>query len=535
MSSKVENELRLQVARLEERNKELEGEGRFGLSYPSYPEDVVTQCENNIVLLKESRDRAVINGTGINHALIEGDNYAALLALQFGYKDKVDMIYIDPPYNKGKDFMYGDKRVDPNHPFRDGLWCNFMDRRLQLARELMSPRGLIAISIDDTEYRHLHLVCDKVFRPQNYVGTVIWRKRSGGIHNSLINTNHEYILLFAKDIAKVVINDRPKDVSQFDKKYPKKDSKGCYKRRDLRYRGVEDSAEDRATMCFSIPTPDGGELKPVFGDGRMGRWTQGKDGFNAKFSAGDIDFVKDKKTGAWRAYLKERPIDNDGNLKSEKHTTILYDLCLNTDGTNELREFFPEEKHAFDYPKPVALIKHFVRMGSSKDSIVLDFFAGTGTTIQAVEELNAEDGGTRRTVLCTNNESNICEERTYPRATGVLKKYGDANNLRYYTLDMLPFTAPHGTDEEKVDIYQHCFDTLKDALQIFEEKVEDDYVAFSNETTTALVNTEVCDHSFVDHNIVGKNVLRYSFSPDGDQTTSDSDSFLPAKITDSQR
>lgn len=533
--SKTENQLRLENDTLRERIRELEGQDKLGLFYPNYPEAVLTSCENHIALLQECVDKAIVGSPdGINHTLIEGDNYAALLALQYGYENKVGMIYIDPPFNKGEDFRYNDDRIDRTHPFRSGMWCNFMERRLRLARKLLSNDGVIFISIDDDEMDHLRGVCDKVFLRKNFIAAFPWRcRRGGGFTNTKISVDHEYVLLYAKNAEQVALNDKPKDTSKFEKKYPYKDEKGCYKRQGFRKTGTENAATDRPTMAYDVEAPDGTIIKPMRSDGSLGRWRSNKDGYLRLLEQDELVFRKVK--GKWQVYQKERPFHEDGSVKTEKWQSLLYDVAANTEGTNALKEVFAGEK-LFDFPKPPSLIRHLLRMASRPDSIILDFFAGSGTTAESVLALNAEDGGSRRVILCTNNEQDICQSVTYPRFKSVVAKHKPTDSLRYYTLNFMPYSLPHGLDEEKVAIYKQSVDTVKDATQCFcPQEAADGCVSFSGKNGLVVLSADVYNLLLAADVAHEGTVAAYSFSADAVQRF-DSQSFpLPMTLIESQR
>jgi len=467
---------------------------RYGLVWMDVPEAFEDDVENKLPILKEVPDLAIKNDDQKPcHILIEGDNYHTLTCLNYTHKGKIDVIYIDPPYNTGSDgFRYKDKRiidkfpdgteVPINHPFRHSYWLSFMRKRLELSRDLLSKRGVIFISVDDNEIAQLKLLCNEIFQESNFVSMFIWKKRSGGGYtNTLININQEYILCYAKDIKIAKFNDKEKDENGLYKKYPLTDKKGVYKRRDLRKSGSADLRKDRPTMYYAVTAPDGKKILPVRPDGRDGRWSCSKETFEELLKSEEIEFVK--SNNLWKVYTKERPFKENGELKKEKYESILYDLAINTQGTNELKKYFPENDTIFDYPKPPQLIKHLLKMSAFKNSIILDFFAGTGTTFQATLELNRENEGNMQTIICTNNENDICSKVCYPRIKRIINGYKNSDkieslggSLKYY---QTAFIGKNGilnaTDSDKIELAHNAGELLAIAENTLELVKENKY------------------------------------------------------------
>lgn len=455
------------------------------------PEQVVLDCRDNLPILKRVKTKEIKgpkDNTQEDNILIEGDNYHALTVLNYTHQEKIDVIYIDPPYNTGnKDFRYNDSFVDKEDGFRHSKWLNFMEKRLKLAKELLKKEGVIFISIDDNEMAQLKLLCDSIFGYDNFLANFIWKKRSGGGYsNTLINNSHEYILAYSKNVLITKFNDKIKDEEKLSKIYKFKDSKGLYKRRDLRKSGSADLRTDRPTMYYEVIAPDKSKIFPKRPDGRDGRWAYGETKYKELLKQGEVDFVK--TSNSWKVYTKERPFDDDGNIKKEKYESLLLDIAINTQGTNELKNIFIENDTIFNNPKPVNLIKYFMKLSTRKDSIILDFMAGSGTTGHAVLELNKEDEGNRKFILCTNNENNICSEVTYPRIEKIIKGYknlkndsveGLSGNLQYFKTSLLQQTK--NRDQTKVNLTQKCSEMLCLKENIFNIEIEEeDYKIFSS-------------------------------------------------------
>lgn len=423
-------------------------EKRYGLVWEEHEEAVDVKMESCIPVFAEATDKK-IEGTADSpiNFLVEGDNLHTLYLLEKSLKSRIDVIYIDPPYNTGnKDFMYDDTFVDKEDSFRHSKWVSFMEKRLRVARELLTNDGVIFVSIDENEQANLELLMDDVFGPDNKIGEFIWKGRSGkGGTNSQIAYQHEYIKVYAKN-AMVVNFYQIQTVSDKEKT------------ENLRQWG--DNAPfrvNRPTMFFpvlikgetySLPTDE--ELVSIYNketsfddqklqqiinkyegqgytvvlpmredaDDGYGRWRQGVPGFKNLISANLLT----------HAVSKEGEITLKKIIPSGKESTIALDSILDTvgtsaDGTKEIKRMFG--KKVFDTTKPLDLIKYLVYLGTfnKPNAIVLDFFAGSGTTGEAVIELNKEYGGTRRFILATNNENNIAQDVTLERMSMVSGGY----------------------------------------------------------------------------------------------------------------
>ncbi|MFH0892457.1 MAG: site-specific DNA-methyltransferase [Candidatus Falkowbacteria bacterium] len=416
--------------------------------------------------------------------LIEGDNYHALAVLNFTHHEVIDFIYIDPPYNRGgkggNDFRYNDKFIDSEDPFRHSKWLSFLEKRLKLAKNLLKPTGVIFISIDNVEQAPLRLLCDEIFSEKNFVGVLIWRKKEGGGQaDSYFVTEHEYILVYAKSEKFKWKNEEiPVSESEFNKK----DEGGKFTAVKLAKWGNTARREDRPKMYFPIKAPNGKNIYPIAPDGGDGRWRVGKKRMDMLIEK-DLIFWQEKND-RWIPYEK---IYYDGeDIKKIKERSILYDLATTADGTNELTEIFGK-KDIFENPKPTELVKFFLKYGAENDAVVLDFFAGSGTTGHAVLGLNQEDKGIRQFILCTNNENDICTDVCYPRVKKIIKGYknskgenvaGLGGNLKYYKTD---FVEAGPTDRNKRKLVSESTEMLCIRENTFElVQDESDFKIFKN-------------------------------------------------------
>ena len=347
--------------------------------------------------------------------MIEGDNLEVLKLLQKSYSGKVKLIYIDPPYNTGKDFVYpdnfqvniknyleltgqveGGRKISSNTEASGRFhtdWLNMMYPRLKLARNLLSEDGLICISIDDCERDSLRKICDEVFGEENFVESVIWKKRyGGGSKEKYLVSVHEYVLIYARDLIELGELYVPQSKEAIDRYYLKRDKnfekRGAYRTHPLE---ATKSMGDRPNLVFSIPGPDGTEVVP------KRQWLWSKERVNSALANDEIEFLKDKD-GLWSAHSKQYLKGDDGELRQAKAFSII-DKVFSQHGTNELLDLFGDA-HIFPFPKPTGLIRPLLDFGvSNTEGVVLDFFAGSGTTGHAVMAQNAEDGGSRRYIL----------------------------------------------------------------------------------------------------------------------------------------
>ena len=398
--------------------------------------------------------------------MIEGDNLEVLKLLQKSYARKVKLIYIDPPYNTGKDFVYPDNFQDNIRNYLeltgqvDGEgrkissntessgrfhtdWLNMMYPRLRLAHSLLSPLGAIFISIDDNELSNLKAACDDVFGQECYAGCVarVTGTPTGGGFRALVNeTDNVLIYLKQPDVEITGVGFSDEDAAIYDKE----DANGKYLTRSLRRTGGEDRREDRPSMYYALTAPDGQKVYPIAPAGYESRWICGKDRYDEMVEAGLIEWqqvAKDGKT-CWQVYQK---FYLEGRLKQPSN---LWDaLEGNKKATRDLKALFGGHK-VFSFPKPVGLLRHILEMSASdKSAIVLDFFAGSGTTAHAVMEYNAQDAGSRRYILVQLPEPLDPEDKDQRVAADFCKKLKKPLNIAELTKERLRRAAKKVTAE----------------------------------------------------------------------------------------
>ncbi len=392
-------------------------EERYQFTWPDKKKSVLLANAPISKTLRPCREESV-DFDNTENLYIEGDNLEVLKLLQETYLGKIKMIYIDPPYNTGNDFVYEDDFAQSTEEYLAGSgqfdedgnrmvqntesngrfhtdWLNMIYPRLKLSKDLLSEDGVIFVSIDENEVENLKKICNEVFGEINFL-TCVTRATgtpTGGGFDGLVN-ELDYMLIYAKNIAHTSVNGLP--MSDEDSKiYDQQDERGRYLIRPLRRTGGEDRREDRPTMYFPITAPDGTLVYPIGPTGYESRWICSPETAKRMENDGLLAWKLSEKDGAkkWTVYQKfylENRTKAPGNLWN--------DVEGNKKATRDVRNIFDSQK-VFDFPKPVGFLKKILQIGSSSDSIVLDFFSGSATTAHAVMQLNAEDGGHRKFIM----------------------------------------------------------------------------------------------------------------------------------------
>lgn len=423
---------------------------KYGLVWEDKPEDVEEQLRSMLPVLNEVKEKAIVNGAEYpNHILIEGDNLHALTTLTFTHEGKIDVIYIDPPYNTGnKDFKYNDTFVDKEDEYRHSKWLSFMEKRLRLAKRLLSDEGLIFVSIDDIEYSQLKILMDDIFNNNIINSITVKTSESSGVKMSHIEKKlpkiKEYLLIYSKTNEATKLNPvkiaKVDDVDKF-KSYAKYYSKIIL--------NIDDKVEDWKIISLKeyfknsniILNEDEIIEFKLSNSERIVYRTNNKSLSNLEFetetalvkSPTGIDYVWWE--GKQMLFLKDYINEGLCDLWTDISTINLNkEIC----GLNSFE----------NGQKPLELIKRVEKLYPNKEITVLDFFGGSGTTLHATILLNNEDGGNRKCILVTNNENNICEEVTFERNKRVIQGYNNSfgqkiegfksNNLRYYKADFVP-------------------------------------------------------------------------------------------------
>lgn len=408
----------------------------YGLVWEDKPEAVEERLCNELPVLKEVTERAIISGSkdAPNHILIEGDNLEALTTLAYTHEGRIDVIYIDPPYNTGnRDFVYNDSFVDREDTYRHSKWLSFMSRRLRIAKQLLSDKGVIFISIDDNEQAQLKLLCDEVFGEDNFRNNILVRRRVKSLNSQFankglvsLNVGFEYVLCYGKTEMFLM------KALRMDKNNAP--TKGRW--------DVFWSNADRPTMRYELLgfTP------------QTGQWRNSKEKAEvavANYRIYETEYADkcsleeySEKTGITE-FIRRIP-NGTGKNGGVQHWVAPSATTLRTSNWTdiEVSQIGKEFDLPFNNPKSKLLMMELLKLTLIESPIILDFFAGSGTTLHATMQLNAEDGGHRQCILVTNNENGICENVTYERNKRVIQGYTTPkgehvagltnNNLRYY-------------------------------------------------------------------------------------------------------
>ena len=442
---------------------------KYGLVWEEKIEEVAEMCKEYLPILTEVKSKEIKNNSDSPNILIEGDNYHALSVLNYTHKGKIDVIYIDPPYNTGNEFLYNDKIIDKEDRFRHSKWLSFMTKRLQLAKKLLKNTGVIFISIDDNELSSLRLLCDEIFGEKNFLANIIWQHNlQPKGYSEKFSLHHNYILYYRKSSDFKL---RPLERSEKDNinySNPDNDPNGLWRAGDVR------NSLYRKNLIYNIRTPSGKIIKsPSKG------WRWSKETIQQKIASGEIIFNSNETKIIRKIYLK--------NVKGRSIESIWFgeDVGTTRSASQEIKNLFNES--VFETPKPTQLIKKIIKISSPKNGIVLDFFAGSGTTAHAVLELNKEDEGTRKFILSTNNENKICTNVCYPRIKKIANGYtnirrervkGLGGTIKYFKTD---FVEKQPTDKGKQKIAKQSTELLCLKEGCFEKQKETKYFTiFSN-------------------------------------------------------
>ncbi|MFA5778494.1 MAG: site-specific DNA-methyltransferase [Candidatus Paceibacterota bacterium] len=514
---------------------------KYGLVWEDKPEDVVEKCKTESPVLEEVKSKEIITDPDkpVN-LLIEGDNYHALSVLNYTHKGRVDVIYIDPPYNTGKDdFVYNDRYIDAEDTYRHSMWLSFMYSRLVLARKLLRNDGVIFISIDDNELTNLMSLCNgsDLFDEKNFVGVLIHKNNSSKNQANLLSISTEYMLVYAKN--KKALTGKKWRIA----KKGARDIANMFNK--LKNKGLSvDEIHEQINEMYSRPKYahlsrwNKVDEKGVFADADLSR-----EGGPTNFTI--INPTTNKKCvipprGWGKNYedLLQMQRDNliwygDEETPPRVKDYIQDDREMvpdnfmyfdNSSDTRLIKDMFGDL--VFENPKPKDMIKHVISMVTDKSALILDFFAGSGTTAQAVHELNAENkDASYQYILCTDNEvekrrikeleknglskgmskyeiEGICQKICYPRIEKVINGYvakskkkikGIGGNLRYYRTAFVPADP---TDKNKTALTKKATEMLCVKENTFEKvKSNKDYVIFGNNKRYTGI---IYDHQAID-------------------------------------
>lgn len=447
---------------LDELTKDVKGK-KYGLVFEQHREQIDEILDTHTPVLTEQKDLFIDNGGEMNF-LIEGDNLAALQLLEKTHKGKIDVIYIDPPYNTGKeDFIYDDNYVSVDDSFRHSKWCSFMEKRLTIAKNLLAESGFISISIDDNEYSALKLLCDEIFGFENFQSSfhiqVRYAEKSLN-EEKPFKPLMEYVLFYSKSSNS--FHPRRETVDYGIESF-------CYKITE-KNKGNLFSVNNQDVIVFK---PQEWAIEEVDGNinGLKETWITGsiyttmsygkvfqsvveprveKDGLGCLYKVmgrGEDGLGYRYYTGPARANAKRGkmysgiPLDKRVLIESGEAPQRELPILTVYDYAPDFGNIRSEGGVPFGSgKKPTKMIKNFINLCSKKDTIVLDFFAGSASTGHAVWKQNKEDNGNRRFILCTNNQNNICREKAYKRLKNVLDAEIHNASLKYYKIDYVPIS-----------------------------------------------------------------------------------------------
>jgi adenine-specific DNA-methyltransferase len=501
------------IIELESELKKTKDNQWYWLKWEDKPEEFEERAKNALPVLKEEKKLKINNKHHLDHLIIEGDNYHALSTLNYTHKWAVDVIYIDPPYNTGnKDFIYNDNYVDKEDSYRHSKWLSFMNKRLKLAKNLLSDTWVIFMSIDDNEFSQLKLLCDEIFWENNFIAKINRIQSKWKNNWTHFNFENDYILVYARE--KTLFSVKKTSSLTDENLYKYKDAIWKWKKRPLEMQGTDVHLGSRKLLWYSVYLhPKSNDIKILY-DYDITRKILYDEPDKGLIWDGYVCF-RPRKSSKWywiwrrneerlikdiyelffdfkeaRIYLKDRYKEN---IESLPWTNV---EIPNAWWTIELQNIFWEKP--FDYPKPTKLIKRILNRVTNENITVLDFFAWSWTTGHAVLELNEEDWWNRKFILCSSKENtkedpdkNVCKNVTYERVKRVMQWYMNTKgeqtdwlswwNLRYYTTEFIKTTK--STDDLRHKFINLCDDLLCVKESTFEEvkiKGTGDYLKIFN-------------------------------------------------------
>lgn len=477
--------------------KDIKGK-KYGLVFEEHKEAIDDILENNVPILKEDESLFIDNGGQMNF-LIEGDNLASLQLLEKILKGKIDLIYIDPPYNTGgNDFVYDDKFIDSTDLFNHSKWLSFMHSRLCIAKNLLSLTGFIFISIGDEEVSSLKLLCDDIFGETNYISCCTRVAKRTSNKGTFFKPTKDYVLVYAKNVSSITWKFcAGNKINIKDFKY--KDENGQYKKNGASL--YQPSLDSRPNQRYYIKCPDGSliippgnvfpekeedgaQVKPLSNNDKCWRWSRDTYLSNksklifTKASSSCPLIDSNGNPSKWNIYDKVYLSDKENETLLPED--VIYDY-VNSQGTKSVLNLGLN----FSFAKPVGLVQFLIEITKLPNDItILDFFAGSGTTGHAVMRLNAEDGGNRKFILCTNNENNICRDITYERIKRVIEKEKYKASLKYMKVDFVPITDKF--------YYEYADELLKHVKELVE--LENGINFNGNKELTIIITEEELDN-----------------------------------------
>jgi len=529
---------------------------KYGLVWEQHEEAVDVQMRDNIPVFTECKDNEIITDAGGTYNfLLEGDNLHSLRLLEKTHAGRVDLIYIDPPYNtQNKEFIYDDQKIDSTDGFQHSKWISFMYERLLIARNLLSETGVLAISIGHQEVNNLMLLCQELFAMKEVICVTVQTSSGNAVANGFTYTQEYIIFITPLTFQPNEIDDEKKEyttpyhgmnLSGFNQTqrpnqvYPifvnssgvivgcgkslqERINEGSYTGEKAEFKFDYNDCPPDATAVWPITQRGDACVWRLIPEKLMSNWDKGyikvvpnkkgKNKYTIQYLSGGI--IEQIENGLLTAIKPNNDCPTlevtDFKTSASSIATIWTDnKYLTAAGSRDIKAVF-NKKVDFPFPKPVALIKDIIRRTAGPNAIILDFFAGSGTTAQAAWELNSEDGGTRSVILCTNNEGNICDTITYPRvktvATGKRMDGSDYAeyihiNLKYYRTEFVP----KDTDDVSEALLHHIAEMIQLEHGI---KIEgSNYIMVMSDEEADRLEQHWADHQNVKALYISKNVL----------------------------
>ena len=507
---------------------------KYGLIWEEHEERVDKELETQIPTFEEIKDKEIVSNPDEKfNFLLEGDNLHSLYLLEKTHKEKIDIIYIDPPYNTGsKDFIYNDKIIDDEDGYKHSKWLSFMNKRLQMAQHLLSDTGVIFISIDDNEIAQLKLLCDTIFNEINRISIhhvqVRYAEKSLADGKS-VKPVMEYVLVYAKDINKFKFN-LPKEeytdasflyeIEELSSGFIVKDGNvtmQVFKPGEWQLKKKNESSQNLLKETWVSGTiyskMSYGQvvkryIEPRYSSDGLGClykvMGRGDDGLGYRY------YVGPSKKGSTRCKMYSgMPLSRINEIESNGGSFREVPISNLINYAADFGNIRHEGNMTFNSgKKPVKMLKELINYHPNKNAMVLDFFAGSGSTAQAVLELNKEDNGNRQFILCTNNENNICEEITYKRIKNVITGYGKYNplksNLKYYRCTYVP-----RINTETENLHNNLLINIKNLIQLENGiEIDDNKIrVYLNEVELDQFSTneeelEICEKIYISSDIL---------------------------------
>jgi len=477
------------LAEIDRLKKELKKKKKYGLVWENKPEDVVEMCKEKLPVLKEVKGKEIITDKNkpVN-LLIEGDNYHALSVLNYTHKGKIDVIYIDPPYNTGaRDWKYNNDYVDAKNAFRHSRWLSFMSHRLQLAKNLLKNDGVLICCIDDNESAHLGVLLEGLF-PDHEINCITIVHNPRGVQGNNFSYTHEYAYFVFRKGQEVIGSKQRDEVLEEELRDHggeslRTDAKNCFypiltkNNKIIGFGEVPDKAFHPKKK--NVKRKDNViEIWPIDSKGVERKWV---------FARNTINEIKEKLFVGGK---KNGEIDIFRIKDTQKPRTVWFGqkYDASTFGSKIVSGLTGTQ---FPFPKSIFNTKDCLEcvIKQRKKAIVLDFFAGSGTTGHAVMLLNKEDNGEREFILCTNDENRIAQEVCYPRIKAVIKGHKDYPditginaNLKYFKADEKTFVDyKESTDRNKIKLTKEAVEMLCVKEGTFESVLNnEDFKIFKN-------------------------------------------------------